>query len=89
MVYCCDGLPEELLPTAQKIEKWISRIDKPPQKFQEDIETVLRSLWVIASHDRYNEGFVKVPQRVAPVEFIFIGNLFTLKSDAWFNSFCS
>lgn len=83
MVYCCDGLPEELLPTAQKIERWISRSDRPPQQFQEDIETVLRSLWVIASNERYNEGFVKVPQRVAPVEFIFIGVLlYVLRREA-------
>ena len=87
MVYCCDGLPEEFLPTAQKIERWISRVDKPPAQFQEDIETVLRSLWVVASDERYSEGFVKVPQRVSPVEFIFIGASFTLEVDAWVNSF--
>ncbi|KAF8974486.1 hypothetical protein BDZ97DRAFT_1911665 [Flammula alnicola] len=75
MVFCCDGLPDELLPTAQKIEKWISRVDKPPAQFQEDMETVLRTLWVIASNSKYNEGFIKIPQRVAPVEFIFIGVL--------------
>lgn len=73
MVFCCDGVPNEYLPTAQKIEKWISREDKPPQQFKEDIENVLRGLWVIASTPGLDEGFVKIPQRVAPVEFVFIG----------------
>jgi len=86
MVYCCDALPEELLPTAQKIERWISQVDTPAQ-FQEEIETVLRSLWVVASDERYSEGFVKIPQCVAPVEFIFIGTSFTLEVDAWVNLF--
>ncbi|KAF8205051.1 hypothetical protein BJ912DRAFT_20715 [Pholiota molesta] len=76
MVFCCDGVPKnECLPTAQKIEKWISREDNPPQQFKEDIENVLRGLWVIASTPGLDDGFVKIPQRVAPVEFVFIGVL--------------
>ncbi|KJA30200.1 hypothetical protein HYPSUDRAFT_126524 [Hypholoma sublateritium FD-334 SS-4] len=76
MIYCCDGYPnEQLLPTAQKIEKWISRADKPTVQFKEDIENVLRGLWVIATTEELKSGFVDIPQRVAPVEFIFIGVL--------------
>ena len=75
MVFCCDGLPDELLPTAQKIEKWISRIDNPPEQFKADIEEVLTAFWRIASSKRYNEAFTKITQRIAPVEFIFIGKL--------------
>ena len=77
MVFCCDGLPDELLPTAQKIEKWISRIDSPPEQFKADIEEVLTAFWRIASNKKYNEAFTKVTQRIAPVEFIFIGKLQT------------
>lgn len=77
MVFCCDGLPDELLPTAQKIEKWISRVDKPPGQFKADIEEVLTAFWRIASNKKYNEAFTKVTQRIAPVEFIFIGKLQT------------
>lgn len=78
MVYCCDGFPEELLPTAQKIEKWISRVDPPTKQFQDDIENVLRVLWVIASKEEYRRGFTEIQQRVAPVEFIFIGSYFMI-----------
>ena len=80
MVFCCDGLPEELLPTAQKIEKWISRTDKPPEQFKADIEEVLTAFWRIASNKKYNEAFTKITQRIAPVEFIFIGKLRTTQS---------
>lgn len=75
MVFCCDGLPDEFLPTAQKIEKWISRIDNPPEQFKADIEDVLTTFWKIASDKKYNEAFTKISQRIAPVEFIFIGKL--------------
>jgi len=75
MVFCCDGLPDEGLPTAQKIEKWMNREDDPTRQFQDDIDDVLRCLWVLATESKYNEGFVKIPQRIAPVEFIFIGVL--------------
>lgn len=78
MIYCCDGYPnEQLLPTAQKIEKWISRADKPTVQFKEDIENVLRGLWVIATTEELKTGFVDIPQRIAPVEFIFIGACLT------------
>jgi len=80
MVFCCDGLPEELLPTAQKIEKWISRIDNPPEQFKADIEEVLTAFWRIASSKNYNEAFTKITQRIAPVEFIFIGKLRTTQN---------
>lgn len=75
MVFCCDGLPDELLPTAQKMEKWISRVDNPPAQFKINIEEVLTAFWRIASNKRYNEAFTKITQRLAPVEFIFIGKL--------------
>ena len=84
MVFCCDGLPDELLPTAQKIEKWISRVDNPPEQFKADIEEVLTAFWRIASNKTYNEAFTKITQRIAPVEFIFIGELRTTQK---FSSF--
>ncbi|KAJ3501180.1 hypothetical protein NLJ89_g9457 [Agrocybe chaxingu] len=81
MVFCCDGLPDEMLPTSQKIEKWIARCDKPSGQFQNDIENVLRTLWVVATNDAYNEGFVNIDKRIAPVEFIFIGVLLYVLRD--------
>jgi len=76
MVYCCDNYPDEVLPTAQKLEKWMDRVDKPPRQFQEAIDDVLRGMWVLASDNKYNDAFRKIPQRISPVEFIFMGAFF-------------
>ena len=75
MIYCCDGLPDHTLPTAQKMEKWMNREDSPPRQFQDDMDDVLRCLWLLATEAKYNQGFKKISQRIAPVEFIFIGLL--------------
>ena len=80
MVFCCDGLPDKLLPTAQKMEKWISCIDNPPAQFKTNIEEVLTVFWRIALNKRYNEAFTKITQQLAPVEFIFISKLWTTQT---------
>ncbi|PPQ98551.1 hypothetical protein CVT24_004042 [Panaeolus cyanescens] len=84
MVYCCDGIENEPIPTAQKIEKWISRVDPPSSSFKKDIEDVLRGFWVLATDDRLKVALgSRVAQRIAPVEFIFIGVLlYCLKSES-------
>jgi len=76
LVYCCDGLPDEYVPTGyQKIEKWLSRVDPPGQQFKADIEDVLTDLWIMATDEHLNDAFVKVGKQLAPVEFVFIGVL--------------
>ena len=75
MVFCCHGLPDESLPTAQKIERWISRMDEPTEEFKEDIKEIFKTWLEIATLETCNEGFSKIPQRISPVEFIFIGRL--------------
>ncbi|KAH7920066.1 hypothetical protein BV22DRAFT_1040298 [Leucogyrophana mollusca] len=75
LVYCCDGLPDQLLPTAQKLEKWLTRVDSPPPTFKTQMNDVLSAFWHIASNRTLNAAFVKVDKRVAPVEFVFIGVL--------------
>ncbi|TFK75833.1 hypothetical protein BDN72DRAFT_831277 [Pluteus cervinus] len=75
LVYCCDGVEEEALPTAQKIEKWLVRVDKPGDQFKSDIDIVLRQLWNIASSPALSTAFRSIGKRLAPVEFIFIGVL--------------
>jgi len=72
-VYCCDGLPDEQIPTAQKMEKWMSRIDRPGDQFKDEIEDVLREFWNIATNDELNDGFTKIGKRLAPIEFVFVG----------------
>lgn len=76
LVCCCDGLPEtQHIPTAQKMEKWLCRVDKPTEKFKSEIEEVLREFWNIAANPTLDAGFKKIGRRLAPVEFIFIGVL--------------
>jgi hypothetical protein len=73
-VCCCDGLPDtQHIPTAQKVEKWLCRVDRPTEKFKLEIEEVLREFWNIASNSTLDTGFKKIGRRIAPVEFIFIG----------------
>ena len=73
LIYCCDGLPEHLVPTAQKLEKWLKRGDKPPPKFMTHINDVLSEFWHIATKSELNHAFTQVDKRVAPVEFVFVG----------------
>jgi hypothetical protein len=75
LVYCCDGLPEHPLPTAQKLEKWLKRVDNPPTTFMAQINDVLSEFWHIATTPELNFPFTEVDKRVAPVEFVFIGIL--------------
>ncbi|KAF8135707.1 hypothetical protein EV363DRAFT_1212435 [Boletus edulis] len=75
LVYCCDLLPEHALPTAAKLEKWLSRVDKPNQVFKNNIGDVLNEFGYIAMTPALKAAFEKVDKRVAPVEFVFIGTL--------------
>ncbi|KAG2132009.1 uncharacterized protein EDB93DRAFT_1311159 [Suillus bovinus] len=73
LIYCCDGLPDRLLPTAQKLEKWLKRVDNPPPTFMTQINDVLSEFWHIATKNELNAAFTEVDKRVAPVEFVFVG----------------
>lgn len=73
MVYCCGSLPDQALPTAQKLERWLSRVDRPGDGFKSHIVDALNTFWHIASTPELNAAFHRVEKRVAPVEFVFIG----------------
>ncbi|KAF8351390.1 hypothetical protein F5887DRAFT_1194897, partial [Amanita rubescens] len=74
-VYCCDGLPNENLPTAQKLEVWLSRVDPPGDQLKKEIDETLREMWMIAKERSLNKGFTTIGKRLAPVEFVFVGVL--------------
>lgn len=74
-IFCCDRLPTEDLPTAHKLEVWLSREDAPTESFKADIERVLTDFWNLATDRKLNEGFRLITKRIAPVEFVFIGVL--------------
>jgi hypothetical protein len=73
MVYCCDGLPDYLLPTAQKLEKWLVRVDPPTESFMSRVDKALSEFWYLASNKGFDKGLKGFDKRVAPVEFVFIG----------------
>ncbi|KAL4074113.1 hypothetical protein V8B97DRAFT_1864609 [Scleroderma yunnanense] len=81
MVYCCDSLPDHALPTAQKLERWLSRVDKPGQAFKKQISDALDAFWHIANVEGLKIAFRQVDKRVAPVEFVFIGTLLFILRD--------
>lgn len=73
MVFCCYGLPNEPIPTSSQVQKWLSTHEIPQEQFKNEMEDVLRTMWVIGSEGAFNEGFVNIEKKVAPIEFIFIG----------------
>lgn len=73
MVYCCDGIPEQLIPSAQKMEAWVSREELPDEGFKKAISDVLSEYWHLAHTESLDHAFTKIKQRVAPIEFVFIG----------------
>jgi hypothetical protein len=75
-IFCCDRLPAEDLPTPHKLEVWLSREDPPTQSFKNDIEAVLTDFWNMATDKSLNEAFRHINRRIAPVEFVFIGESF-------------
>jgi hypothetical protein len=72
-IYCCDRLPVEDLPTPQKLEVWLARVDPPSESFKRDIEEVLTDFWNMATDKTLNDAFRRINKRIAPVEFVFIG----------------
>ncbi|KAJ7682713.1 hypothetical protein DFH06DRAFT_1314897 [Mycena polygramma] len=74
-VYCCDSYPDENVPTAPKMEKWLSRVDPPNEQFKSNIDQALDEFGRIASDPTLSMGFTRVNKRIAPVEFVFIGVL--------------
>ncbi|OBZ67046.1 hypothetical protein A0H81_12868 [Grifola frondosa] len=82
LVYCCDGYPEQLVPTPQKMEQWILNMNPPIQTFKTAIYDILTAFWHIAATPELNVGFTKIQKRVAPIEFVFIGVLLYVMRDA-------
>ncbi|KAJ6485138.1 hypothetical protein C8R47DRAFT_980663 [Mycena vitilis] len=74
-VYCCDSYPDENVPTAPKMEKWLSRVDPPNEQFRSNIDQALDEFGRIASDPTLSMGFTRINKRIAPVEFVFIGVL--------------
>ncbi|KAJ7283565.1 hypothetical protein C8J57DRAFT_1217950 [Mycena rebaudengoi] len=76
-VYCCDGYPgDRNVPTAPKMDKWLSRVDQPTEQFKREIDDALNDIAYLATslNPDLKKGFT-IGKKLAPVEFVFIGVL--------------
>ncbi|KAJ7094685.1 hypothetical protein B0H15DRAFT_798834 [Mycena belliarum] len=70
-VYCCDGYPDaHNVPTAPKMETWLSRKDDPGERFKQDIDRALDEFGRIVADSRLNWGFA-IGKKLAPVLSFF------------------
>ena len=72
-IYCCDGLPKQLIPSHQKMEKFLTQSNPPSATFKSDLNLVLNEFYFLATEKHLNIGFTQIEKRIAPVEFVFIG----------------
>jgi hypothetical protein len=93
LVYCCAGLPgAQRIPTAHKLEKWLTSPDeRPSAAFQDAMTEALKSLWELSRHEELDAPFRRFRAKVSPVEFVYIGAPPTLSSTLtphFSSSFC-
>lgn len=74
-VYCCDELTGQPFPTQPKLEQWLCSTAEPTPRFKDDIKAVMERFHHLAVTDGLDIGFKQIANRVAPVEFVFIGTL--------------
>jgi hypothetical protein len=75
LVFCCAGLPAtQRIPTAAKLEKWLTSPDeKPSAAFKDAMTGVLTRLWELAGDPELDAPFRQFKAKVSPVEFVYIG----------------
>lgn len=77
-MYCIEGLPNERrFATAAKVTTWINGPEPVSKELDRLVDGTLTDFLKIASDEKHNQAFAKIKQRVAPVEFIFIGAPFS------------
>ena len=74
MVYCCYHLPKkQKIPTFATLNKFLDQESNPSKNLQRDVVDVMKRFKEIATMDKLRFGFSTIPQKVAPVEFVYIG----------------
>lgn len=74
IVYCCSHLPkQQRIPTFATLSKFIDQDTTPSKTLQRDMVDVMKKFTEIATTDKLRFGFSTIPQKVAPVEFVYIG----------------
>jgi len=61
------------MPTFAALSKFLDQDTIPPKTLQRDMEDVMRKFTEIATTEKLRFGFSTIPQKVAPVEFVYIG----------------
>lgn len=74
IAYCCSHLPKkQKIPAFATLSKFLDQDGGPPNNLQRDIVDVMKKFTEIASTEKLRFGFSDIPQKVAPVEFVYIG----------------
>lgn len=73
IAYCCSHLPKQQgMPTFSALNKFLDQDTTPSKTLQRDMVDVMKKFTEIATKDKLRFGFSNIPQKVAPVEFVFI-----------------
>ncbi|KAI0050520.1 hypothetical protein FA95DRAFT_1555647 [Auriscalpium vulgare] len=81
IAYCCDGLPEVLVPTTGKVETWLRDMSSPTPKARKRMVDVLTDFWRIATNTNLNHGIKSFKSKFSPVEFVYVGVLIFVTAD--------
>jgi hypothetical protein len=74
ITYCCSHLPkQQKIPTFATLHKFLDQDTTPSKTFQRDMVDVMKRFTEIATTDKLRIGFSEITQKVAPVEFVYIG----------------
>jgi hypothetical protein len=74
IAYCCSHLPKkQKIPTFATLNKFLEQDNNPSKNLQRDVVDVMKKFTEIATTERLRFGFSEIPQKVAPVEFVYIG----------------
>ena len=83
-VHCCWFYPERVMPTSAKMEQWLSKHEEPSNVFKTAMREALAKFWHIGFSKQLNYPFTRIQKRVAPIEFVFTGELFFQRSLSYF-----
>jgi len=76
IAFCCSHLPkQQKIPTFATLSKFLDQDTSPSKTLQRDIVDVMTKFTEIASTDNLRFGFSSIPQKVAPVEFVYIATM--------------
>ncbi|EPQ56673.1 hypothetical protein GLOTRDRAFT_138339 [Gloeophyllum trabeum ATCC 11539] len=73
LIFLCENWPTQSVPSSKKIEVWLDGGDPVREEFKQRIEKTMETMVHIASHKSLAKGFRQLKERVAPIEFVFIG----------------